>query len=89
MNCRLMEKEVFPKSDVQETFKKFILVQLYTDKKTEPYITNQNILKSYGTVANPLYVLLKSDGTFVAQSGYQTQYRSNSSLFVDFLKKAL
>ncbi|MBK6290453.1 MAG: thioredoxin family protein [Ignavibacteria bacterium] len=89
VNCRLMEKEVFPKSDVQETFKKFILVQLYTDKKTEPYITNQNILKSYGTVANPLYVLLKSDGTFVAQSGYQTQYRSNSSLFVDFLKKAL
>lgn len=89
VNCRLMEKEVLPKSDVQETFKKFILVQLYTDKKTEPYITNQNILKSYGTVANPLYVLLKSDGTFVAQSGYQTQYRSNSSLFVDFLKKAL
>lgn len=89
VNCRLMEKEVFPKSDVQETFKKFILVQLYTDKKTEPYITNQNILKSYGTVANPLYVLLKSDGTFVAQSGYQTQYRSNAGLFVDFLKKAL
>ncbi|MBK7185193.1 MAG: thioredoxin family protein [Ignavibacteria bacterium] len=89
VNCRLMEKEVFPKSDVQETFKKFILVQLYTDKKTEPYITNQNILKSYGTVANPLYVLLKSDGTFVAQSGYQTQYRSNAGLFVDFLEKAL
>ena len=89
VNCRLMEKLVFPKPEVQSTFKKFILVQLYTDKKTEPYITNQNILKSFGTVANPLYVLLKSDGTYVAQSGYQNQYRSNSSLFIDFLQKAL
>lgn len=89
VNCRLMEKLVFPKADVQEAFTKFILVQLYTDRKSEPYITNQNILKSYGTVANPLYVLLKSDGTFIAMSGYQTSYRSNSSLFVDFLKKAL
>jgi len=89
VNCRLMEKDVFTKSDVHETFKKFVLVQLYTDKKTEPYISNQNILKSYGTVANPLYVLLKSDGTFIAQSGYQTQFRSNGQLFVDFLQKAL
>ncbi|MBC8124595.1 MAG: thioredoxin family protein [Candidatus Kapabacteria bacterium] len=89
VNCRLMEKLVFPKPEVQEMFKKFVLVQLYTDKKTEPYITNQNILKSFGTVANPLYVLLKSDGTYVAQSGFQNQYRSNSSLFIDFLKKAL
>ncbi len=84
-----MEKLVFPKPEVQEMFNKFILVQLYTDKKTEPYITNQNILKSFGTVANPLYVLLKSDGSYVAQSGYQNQYRSNTSLFIDFLKKAL
>lgn len=89
VNCRLMEKEVFPHPDVQELFKRFVLVQLYTDKKTEPYIANQNILKSYGTVANPLYVLLTSDGTFIAQSGYQTQYRSNPGLFVAFLQKAL
>lgn len=89
VNCRLMEKEVFPKSDVQEMFKKFVLVQLYTDKKTEPYISNQNILKTFGTVANPLYVLLKSDGSYVAQSGFQNQYRSNPAPFVDFLKKAL
>ncbi|MCX6139771.1 MAG: thioredoxin family protein [Candidatus Kapabacteria bacterium] len=89
VNCRLMEKEVFPKPDVQEMFKKFVLVQLYTDKKTEPYISNQNILKSFGTVANPLYVLLKSDGSYVAQSGFQNQYRRDPAPFVSFLQKAL
>lgn len=89
VNCRLMEKDVFPKPEVMEQFKKFVLVQLYTDRKTEPYITNQNILKTYGTVANPLYVMLKSDGTYIAQTGFQTQFRSNPGLFVAFLQKAL
>lgn len=89
VNCRLMEKDVFPRPEVVEQFKKFVLVQLYTDRKTEPYITNQNILKTYGTVANPLYVMLKPDGTYVAQTGFQTQFRSNPGLFVAFLQKAL
>ncbi|MEY2720382.1 MAG: hypothetical protein RLZZ273_1748 [Bacteroidota bacterium] len=89
VNCRLMEKDVFPKPEVVEQFKKFVLVQLYTDRKTEPYITNQNILKTYGTVANPLYVLLRPDGSYVAQTGFQTQFRSNPEMFVGFLQKAL
>jgi len=89
VNCRLMEKDVFPKSQVVEQFKKFILVQLYTDRKSEPYITNQNILKTYGTVANPLYVLLRPDGSYIAQTGFQTQFRSDPEMFVAFLQKAL
>lgn len=89
VNCRLMEKDVFPKAEVVEQFKKFVLVQLYTDRKSEPYITNQNILKTYGTVANPLYVILKQDGSYIAQTGFQTQFRSNPGLFVAFLQRAL
>ncbi|MEY3386491.1 MAG: hypothetical protein RIR53_1302 [Bacteroidota bacterium] len=89
VNCRLMEKEVFPKPEVVDQFKKFVLVQLYTDRKTEPYITNQNILKTYGTVANPLYVMLRPDGSYIAQSGFQTRFRSDPSTFVAFLSKAL
>lgn len=89
VNCRLMEKEVFPNSAVVEEFKKFVLVQLYTDRKTEPYISNQNLLKTYGTVANPLYVMLRPDGSYIAQSGFQTQYRSDPQSFVAFLRKAL
>lgn len=89
VNCRLMEKDVFPKPQVVEQFKKFVLVQLYTDRKTEPYITNQNILKTYGTVANPLYVLLRPDGSYIGQTGFQTQFRSSPEMFVAFLQKAL
>jgi thiol:disulfide interchange protein DsbD len=89
VNCRKMEKAVFPQSMVVETFKKFVLVQLYTDRKSEPYISNQNLLKSYGTVANPLYVLLRPDGSYVAQSGYQLAFTSNPQTFVEFLSKAL
>ncbi len=89
VNCRLMEKEVFPKPEVVDLFKKFVLVQLYTDRKTEPYISNQNLLKTYGTVANPLYVMLTPEGEYIAQSGFQTQYRSDARTFVSFLNKAL
>lgn len=89
VNCRKMEKAVFPQPMVVDAFKKFVLVQLYTDRKSEPYISNQNLLKTYGTVANPLYVLLRSDGTYVAQSGYILAYSSNPQTFVEFLAKAL
>jgi thiol:disulfide interchange protein DsbD len=89
VNCRKMEKAVFPQPMVVDAFKKFVLVQLYTDRKSEPYMSNQNILKTYGTVANPLYVLLRPDGTYIAQSGYQLVYPSNPQTFVEFLSKAL
>ncbi len=89
VNCRKMEKTVFAKPVVIETFKKFVLVQLYTDRKSEPYISNQNILKTYGTVANPLYVLLRPDGSFVAKTGYQIDYSNDPNVFVNFLAKAL
>ena len=88
-NCRLMEKTVFPKPMIRERFEKFVLVQLYTDRREEPYISNQNILKSYGTVANPLYVLLKSDGSYVGQTGYQPVFSVNPGEFAKFLDRAL
>ncbi len=89
VNCRKMEKTVFAKPAVIEALQKFVLVQLYTDRKSEPYITNQNLLKTYGTVANPLYVLLKPDGSFVAKTGYQIDYSNDPRKFVTFLNQAL
>lgn len=88
-NCRLMEKTVFPKAMIRERFEKFVLVQLYTDRREEPYISNQNLLKTYGTVANPLYVLLKSDGSYVGQTGYQPVFSVNPDEFATFLDRAL
>jgi hypothetical protein len=64
-------------------------VQLYTDRRQEPYISNQNILASYGTIANPLYVMLKPDGSFIDKSGYLPMYQSDPGTFATFLDKAL
>ncbi len=87
-NCRLMEKDVFTKEPVKEMFKKFVLVQLYTDRKEEPYIGNQNLMKSFGTIANPLYVMLRSDGSYIAQTGFLPKYRGNPADFIAFLQQA-
>jgi thioredoxin-related protein len=84
-NCRWMEKKMFPKNSVQTRFDKMVLVQLFTDRKEEPYITNQNLMRGYGTVANPLYVILKPDGSFVAQSAYTRDEQA----FLTFLDQAL
>lgn len=88
-NCRLMEKYVFSKPMIEERFNKFVLVQLYTDRREEPYISNQNILATYGTIANPLYVMLRPDGSFIAKSGYLPMYQSDPGTFAAFLDKAL
>jgi thiol:disulfide interchange protein len=83
-NCRLMEKNMFPRASIQQRFDKMILVQLFTDRKEEPYITNQNIMREYGTVANPLYVILNSDGSYVGQSAFTR----DESAFLSFLDQA-
>ncbi len=83
-NCRLMEKNMFPRASVQSRFNEMVLVQLFTDRKEEPYITNQNIMREYGTVANPLYVILKPDGSYVAQSAFTR----DEAAFLAFLDRA-
>lgn len=80
-NCRLMEKNMFPRKSVTSRFKDMILVQLFTDRKEEPYISNQQTMREFGTVANPLYVVLKSDGSYAGQHAFTRDEQA----FVDFL----
>ena len=62
-NCRWMEANIFPRSDVQALFKDFILVRLYTDGQGDVYDRNREFQESrFGTVALPLYVTLMPDG---------------------------
>lgn len=75
---------MFPRASVQSRFNEMVLVQLFTDRKEEPYITNQNIMREYGTVANPLYVILKPDGSYVAQSAFTR----DEAAFLAFLDRA-
>lgn len=83
-NCRLMEKNMFPRPAIHDRLEKMVLVQLFTDRKEEPYITNQNIMRQYGTVANPLYVILKPDGSYVGQSAFTR----DEAAFASFLDSA-
>ena len=75
-NCKLNEKNVFPKPDVKDLLKKFRLVQVYTDtippefyeaepgntKRDQDAATNSKFqMQAFGTEQLPLYVLLKPD----------------------------
>ncbi len=85
-NCRWMEANVFGIPEVQGLMRDMVKVQLYTDRKTEPYLSNKKRqLEQFGTIELPLYVLLKPDGTVLATKAF-TRDRAE---FVNFLKKAL
>jgi thiol:disulfide interchange protein DsbD len=75
-NCKLNEKNVFVKPEVQELFGKYSLVQMYTDTipevfyKANPGLTRRNLdadanqefeLSVFGTEQLPLYVILKPE----------------------------
>lgn len=66
VNCRLMEKNVFPHPGVKAEFDKMVLVQLYTDRPTPEDQANQALQQKLAkSVALPTYVLVKPDGTVV------------------------
>lgn len=84
-NCRWMEANVFSIPEVQGLMKDMVTVQLYTDRKSEPYLSNKKRqLEQFGTIELPLYVLLKPDGTVIATKAF-TRDRGE---FISFLKKA-
>lgn len=85
-NCRWMEANMFPLSEVKAEMEKFVLVSLYTDGEGEIYERQQQMeQEKLGTVALPYYAVFDSSGTLVA--GFPGLTR-NSQEFVDFLKKA-
>lgn len=86
VNCRLMEKKVFPDKRVQEEFDKMVIVQLYTDRPNPEDEANKKLQdKLASNIALPTYVLVKPDGTVI------DKYEGLSPTieeFVGFLKKA-
>jgi len=62
-NCRWMEANMFPRSDVKQSLERFVLVRLYTDGLGEPFASQQEFeQRLFGTVALPLYAALDPDG---------------------------
>jgi thiol:disulfide interchange protein DsbD len=85
-NCRWMEANIFPMPEVQGLMRDMVKVQLFTDRKAEPYLSHKKRqLEQFGTIELPLYVLLKPDGTVLATKAF-TRDRQE---FIGFLKKAL
>ncbi|MDI1241627.1 MAG: cytochrome c biogenesis protein CcdA [bacterium] len=85
-NCRWMEANIFPKTEVEVELKKFVLSSLYTDGDGEIYQKQQQMEQDmFGTVALPYYAVVDGDGRVIGTFPGLTR---NAAEFVDFLKKA-
>jgi thiol:disulfide interchange protein len=85
-NCRWMEANMFPRSDVAQRMGEFVRLRLYTDGDGALYEKQQNFEKQrFGTIALPYYALLTPDGESIATFPGLTR---NSAEFLRFLDKA-
>ena len=87
-NCRWMEANMFPRPAVRAALARFERARLYTDGRGEPYVSQQALqAQRFGTVALPLYVIVRPDGTTpIAQFLGMTR---DESEFLAFLAAAV
>ncbi|MDH7514751.1 MAG: cytochrome c biogenesis protein CcdA [Bacteroidota bacterium] len=86
-NCRWMESNVFTLPEVRELLSRFVIVRLYTDMSGEESLRNRKMQEErFGTVALPLYAVMRSDDTIVDTFPGMTRKPEE---FVAFLKRAL
>ncbi|OGU18010.1 MAG: hypothetical protein A2X61_14890 [Ignavibacteria bacterium GWB2_35_12] len=84
-NCKKMEKNMFPKQNINSLLSKMVKVKLLTDVNEEPYISNKNFqLEKFNSVALPLYVILTPDGKVISTETYTRDEKK----FIAFLNKA-
>ncbi len=84
-NCRLMEKQMFPKAEVKAELEKFVRVQLYTDRPTPADKFNFDLCQKLSeSIALPVYVTLNPDETKIADFQGLTY---SVETYVNFLKK--
>jgi thiol:disulfide interchange protein DsbD len=95
-NCRAMESGVFPLPEVVAVLKRFVTVQLYTDRVQIDSITPQQraelaeinqdrLLKLAHEQTNPIYVVLSPTGKLLSRIGGYNEPK----VFVEFLTGAL
>jgi thiol:disulfide interchange protein len=67
-NCRWMEANMFPRTDVKRELGRFVRMRLYTDGQGELYERQQRMeQEKLGTVALPYYAIVDSLGDVKAQ----------------------
>ena len=86
-NCRWMEINMFPRTEVRAEIARFVTVRLYTDGEGAVYERQQRLQQNlFHTVALPLYAILNPDGAPVASFSGLTR---NPADFLDFLHRGL
>jgi thiol:disulfide interchange protein DsbD len=94
-NCRTVEQSIMPRPEVVAELKKFVTVQLYTDRVDIDSITADQQLElaianasrendMTGGVTSPFYVVVSPDEKVLARTGYE----ANSDFLLKFLKDA-
>ena len=66
-NCHWMKANMFPRPEIAEAMKDFVLVELYTDGTDAVSEANQKLQETkFGTVAIPFYAIFDTEGRVVA-----------------------
>lgn len=88
VNCRLMEKKMFPRPEVAAELTHYVRAELYTDRGTPDDEANKALeQKLAGTIALPVYVAVTPDGAEVKVQSKFEGYTEDVSGFLDFLRK--
>ena len=86
-NCRWMEKNIFTKAEVADLMRRFVLVQLWTDKADAESRANQDMQRDrFHTVALPFYALIAPDDEVIATFDGLTR---RPEKFATFLRQGL
>ncbi len=89
---------MFSKPAIQDLFRRYVLVRLYTDRVPPAYQSESNadenrqlLQEKFGTAQSPFYVLLRptSDGQFEIVNHYDEGKINNVEGFARFLKEPL
>jgi thiol:disulfide interchange protein DsbD len=66
-NCHWMKANMFPRPEIADALKNFVLVELYTDGTDAVSEANQKLQETkFGTVAIPFYAIFDTEGRVVA-----------------------
>ncbi len=85
-NCRWMEQNIFPDSEVKELLSRFVLVKLYTDGDEKVHEENQLYEEQkFGTIALPLYIVMDAGENVLGQFMGMTR---NIAEYKKFLKES-
>jgi thiol:disulfide interchange protein DsbD len=84
-NCHWMEANMFPRPEIADALRGFVLAELYTDRSDAVSEANEKLEESkFQTVAEPFYAILDGDERVIATFDHRT---GDPAEFLAFLRK--